>query len=130
MDTIVLFDGLCNFCNSSVNFIIRNDTKKNFHFLSLQSKKAEILLKKQHIDISFETIYLVQKENVFDKSTAALLITKKLDFPYNFLYAFIIVPKFIRDAVYLFISRNRYRLMGKSEVCIVPDEAFKARFLG
>jgi predicted DCC family thiol-disulfide oxidoreductase YuxK len=130
MDNIVLFDGLCNFCNSSVNFIIRNDTKKNFHFLSLQSKKAEILLKKQHIDISFETIYLVQKENVFDKSTAALLITKKLDFPYNFLYAFIIVPKFIRDAVYLFVSRNRYRLMGKKDVCIVPDEAFKARFLG
>ncbi|WP_111707864.1 thiol-disulfide oxidoreductase DCC family protein [Lutibacter citreus] len=128
--SIILFDGVCNLCNSSVNFIIKNDEKAYFLFASLQSDVAkEILLHHNSNKINFDTIILVENNKIFYKSTAALRIIKRLDGPIKILYFLIIVPPFIRDSVYNFIAKNRYKWYGKKESCVIPTDNYKKRFL-
>lgn len=127
---IVLFDGLCNLCNSSVNFIIRFDTTQKFKFAPLQSNVAKQLLHQKAVDpLKLNSIVLCFKEKVYTESSAALLIAKELAFPISWLYVFIIVPKFIRDFIYRIVARNRYRWFGKQETCMLPDKSLKNRFL-
>ena len=128
--SIILFDGVCNLCNSSVQFIIKHDKKKQFLFTSLQSDAGqEILLQNKIENLNFKTILLVENNNLFTKSTAILKISKKLNGIYPLFYAFIIVPTFIRDGIYNFISKNRYQWFGKKESCMIPTEDLKERFL-
>jgi len=127
---IILFDGVCNFCNSSVNFIIRHDKKQRCKFAALQSDVGKMLSQKHGIDQSkIDSIILVENGNVYIKSSAILRITKNLNLLYPLLYGFIIIPKFIRDGVYDFIARNRYKWFGKKEACMIPSPEIKSRFI-
>ena len=128
--SIILFDGICNICNSSVNFIIKHDKKKQFLFASLQSDAAkEILLHFKRKKLNLDSILLIDNKNIHEKSTAALKISKHLSNGYQLLYHLIIIPLFIRDWLYDLIAKNRYKWFGKKENCMVPTFEIKNRFL-
>jgi predicted DCC family thiol-disulfide oxidoreductase YuxK len=127
---IILFDGVCNLCNSAVQFIIRHDKKSIFRFASLQGKHGQELLR--HYQLSnedFNSFVLIQNNKAYTKSLAALLVAKQLNAPVKFLYGFIIVPPFIRNAVYNIIAKNRYSWFGKKDECMIPTPALTDRFL-
>ena len=127
---IILFDGVCNFCNSSVNFIIRHDKKNYFMFAALQSEIGKELLKKYNLEsIEVESVVLIENNHAFIQSTAALRFTKHLNGLYPLLYGLIIVPPFIRNGVYNWIAKNRYKWFGKKESCMIPSEEVKAKFI-
>jgi len=127
---LVLFDGVCNLCNSSIQFIIKHDRAAKFKFAPLQSPfAAERLSDLKLGNAPFSSILYVENDEVYQKSTAALKIAKHLDGAWPLLYAFMIVPKFIRDRVYDLIAKNRYKWFGKTEACWIPTPELKARFL-
>lgn len=127
---IILFDGVCNFCNFWVNFIIDRDAADSFRFAALQSDKGQELLKKFKLNTGdFDTFILIDDEKFYKKSTAALRISKKLNGAWKIFYSLIIIPKPIRDFVYSLIANNRYKFFGKREVCRVPAEQEKNKFL-
>jgi predicted DCC family thiol-disulfide oxidoreductase YuxK len=127
---IVLFDGVCNLCNGTIQYIIKRDKRDQFFFASLQGSTGQQLLKKYQLpQTSFNSFVLIEGDRAYTKSTGALKVLKKLGGIWNLLYAFIIVPLFIRDAVYNWISKNRYRWFGKREYCMIPTPELKARFL-
>ncbi len=127
---IVFFDGVCNLCNQSVQFIIRHDPKQYFKFAALQSAFAKEILKPYHIDTTaFQSIVYLEGNKVYQNSDAVLHIARHLNKGYKFLYIFRFVPRFIRDALYKFIAKNRYKWMGKKEACMIPTPALKERFL-
>jgi len=116
--TTILFDGFCHLCSRSVRFISKRDKLKVFTFISLQSEEAESIAGIPSFNAALpETIILLEHGKVYDKSTAALRISRHLSFPWNMLYVFILVPHIIRDSIYMFVSRNRYRWFGKRESC-------------
>lgn len=131
MNHVVFFDGVCNLCSESVQFIIKNDHKNQFKFSSLQSEFAQKTLTNKNItEISdSRTIILLTNNNTYTKSSAVLRIARYLKFPFNLLYIFIIIPPFIRNAVYDFVSKNRYRWFGKKAECWIPDETLKSKFI-
>jgi predicted DCC family thiol-disulfide oxidoreductase YuxK len=127
---LILFDGVCNLCNSSVQFVIKRDLQKKFHFASLQSECAKEILSSFHKDTAnLNSFILVQKGKVYTHSTAALKVASQLSGPIQLMYVFIIIPPFLRNVVYNFIAARRYRWFGKKETCMVPDEFVKQRFL-
>ena len=127
---IILFDGVCNLCNSSVQFVIKHDRSENFLFAALQSQTGQALLKQYNLpQQGFDSFVLMQNEKVFLKSTAALHVAKQLNGPAKLLYGFIIVPAFIRNAVYNFIAKNRYKWFGKKDSCMMPTPTLQSRFL-
>ncbi len=131
MSAIILFDGVCNFCNGSVNFIIEHDKENYFRFAPLQSEIGQELLDKYNINkAETDSVILIEDEKVFTYSTAALKVAQKLDGAWSWLYAFIIVPKPIRDFLYKLFAKNRYRLFGKQDACMMPTPEIRARFLG
>jgi len=127
-NAIVLFDGVCNFCNSSINFIIKRDRKQYFKFAPLQSEIAQKLVGDKTLPMP-ESVILIENGKKYDRSSAALRIAKKLDGLWPILYVFIILPKPLRDAVYNFIGRNRYKWFGKTEACMIPTSEVRGRFL-
>lgn len=128
---LILFDGVCNLCDSSIQFIIKYDKHNTFLFTPLQSELSQSIIEQFGIDTQkIDSIILFRKnEGVFYKSTAALKIASKLKFPINILASFIILPKFIRDTVYDFIAKNRYTWFGKKESCMIPTPELKAKFI-
>src|SRR5215831_3495611 len=127
---IVLFDGVCNLCNSSVQFIIKRDKKKKFLFGSLQGKAGQQYLEKYQLPTStFNSFMLIEGEKLYTRSTAALKMLKHLGGIWSLFYCLIIIPPFIRDAVYNLIAKNRYRWFGKKEACWVPTPDLRSRFL-
>ena len=127
---IILFDGVCNLCNTSINFVIRKDKKDCFRFAALQSEVGKEYTTKFKINSTeTDSIILIDQEKVYVKSTAALYIAKSLSGAYPLLFGFIIIPKFIRNWVYDFVARNRYKWYGKKESCMVPTPELKAKFL-
>lgn len=131
IQSIIYFDGVCNLCSAAVQFIIKRDTRNVFSFASLQSDFANQSVKL--FDIRFEqvdSIILVENDKIYYRSTAALRIARKLNGLWSLLYVFIIVPSFIRDAVYNYIAKNRYLWYGKKESCWVPTPELKNKFLG
>ena len=127
---IILFDGVCNFCNFWVNFIIDRDKDDIFKFAALQSEAGQKLLNKFNLKAEdFDTFILIDGEIYFTKSTAALNIARKLNYPVKVLYYFIFIPKFLRDLIYSLIAINRYKFFGKRDVCRVPTENEKKNFL-
>ncbi len=127
---VILFDGICNFCSASVRFIIKRDPHGRFKFASLQSATAERLLKDHGVQSSdLSTIILIRDTLVFQQSDAVLEIVRRLRRLWPVLYIFKIVPRFIRDAVYVAIAKRRYKLFGKKDVCMIPENNSKDRFL-
>ncbi len=127
---IVLFDGVCNLCNRSVNFIIRHDKKDLFRFASLQSETARRLLgDKYPRSGKFETLFYWQEGKIHEQSGAVLRVMKKLGFPFSLLYILIVIPPFIRNYFYGLISRNRYNWFGRRDECMVPAPGVKEKFL-
>jgi predicted DCC family thiol-disulfide oxidoreductase YuxK len=127
---IVLFDGVCNLCNRIVQFIIKRDKKKQFLFASLQGKKGQEILKKFNLPVNdFNSFIILEGDKIYTRSIAALRMVRKLGGGWKLFYVFIILPRFIRDAVYNWIARNRYKWYGKRDECMVPTPELKERFL-
>src|ERR1700712_2911015 len=127
---VVLFDGVCNLCSNSVQFILKKDKKNQFLFGSLQGEAGQEFLAKFNLPSdTFNSFMLVENDTLYTRSTAALRMLKYLGGGWSLLYAFIIVPKFIRDAVYNWIAKNRYKWFGKKDACWIPTPALKAKFL-
>jgi predicted DCC family thiol-disulfide oxidoreductase YuxK len=127
---IILFDGVCNLCNKSVQRVLNNDKKNFFHFAALQSAAGQQLLLENNLPTeNFGSFVLLMHGKVYLKSTAALVAAKQLSGPIKLLYGFIIVPVFIRDFVYDIIAKNRYKWFGSRDECMVPTAAIKAKFL-
>ena len=130
MPPIILFDGVCNFCNGVVNFIIRQDKKKVFRFAALQSEAGQELLEQYGLPKEkFDSFLLIENGKVYKSSSAGLRLYSRLPWYWKWTQIFWIVPRFLRDAVYNFIARNRYRWFGKSESCMVPTADVRSRFL-
>ena len=150
MDKIILFDGVCNLCNASVNFVIDRDSQKKFKFASLQSAFAQTLVSKENKDYKLHTkrgLLLLNEEIqnelnslnsiiyfengiFYTKSDAVLRIALHLDGIYNLISIGKIFPTSLRDFIYEYIARNRYRWFGKSDSCRMPTSELKDRFLG
>lgn len=127
---IILFDGVCNLCNRSVQYVIRHDAEKKFHFASLQSDAGQQLLKQYHLPAdNFNSFVLIQDAKAYTRSTAALRVAKQLKGITKLLYGFIIVPRFLRDAIYNLIANNRYKWFGERESCMLPTPDLQSRFL-
>ena len=129
---VVLFDGVCNFCNAAVNFIIDRDPDHLFQFAPLQSEVAKELLRKHGLKVAEgdpDTIVLIDGDDAYERSGAALRIARRLASPWKVMFGFIVVPWFLRDLAYIVIAKNRYRLFGKSDTCRVPTPDVRKRFL-
>jgi predicted DCC family thiol-disulfide oxidoreductase YuxK len=130
MSAIILFDGVCNFCNDSINFVIKHDKKNYFKFAPLQSERGGELLDKYKISrAETDSVVVVENEKAYTHSTAALRIAKGLGGIWSLAYIFIVVPKFIRDAAYNLIARNRYKWFGKKDACMLPTPEIREKFL-
>ena len=130
-NAIIFFDGVCNLCNGAVQFVIERDRKSYFKFAALQSEFAAKTLSDFDLQVTQgDSFVLLENGKVYEQSTAALRVAKKLKGLWPLLYVFIIVPPFIRNAVYKFIARNRYKWFGKQESCWVPTPELKSKFLG
>lgn len=128
--SIILFDGVCNLCNASVNFVIKHDKKAQFLFASFQSDAAkEIMLHFNLKNLNLDSIVLIKGDKIYEKSTAIMRIARLLSGGYKFLYFFILIPKFARDWMYSYIAKNRYKFFGKRERCMIPSLELKNRFL-
>jgi predicted DCC family thiol-disulfide oxidoreductase YuxK len=128
---IVLFDGVCNLCSRSVQFIIRRDPKARFRFASLQSPTGQQFLERFHLPTdALYSIMLVRGASFLERSDAALEIARNLSGLWPIFYVFKVVPKFLRDPVYDWISRNRYNWFGKKDACWLPTPELRERFIG
>jgi predicted DCC family thiol-disulfide oxidoreductase YuxK len=128
---LILFDGVCNLCNASIQYVIKHDKKNQFMFTALQSEASKQIIDEFNIDITkTDSILLYSKDNgITSKSSAALKVASKLGFPINLLSAFYIIPPFIRNWVYDYVAKNRYKWYGKKETCMIPTPELKAKFL-
>lgn len=127
---IILFDGVCNLCNGTVQFLIKRDPDVQFSFASLQSEKGQALLKEYDLPTSdFKTFVYIREDRYFLKSSAALQVLKDLGGLWQLFYLFIVIPHPIRDYLYGIIVKNRYRWFGKRDSCMVPTPELKDRFL-
>jgi predicted DCC family thiol-disulfide oxidoreductase YuxK len=127
---IILFDGVCNLCSSSVQFVIKHDKKKQFRFASLQSGFGQKTLSENNLSTTdLSSFILLENGKLHTKSTGALRVVKRLGGAWPLLYGFIIVPPFIRNAVYNWVAKNRYKWFGKQESCWLPTPELKARFI-
>ena len=128
---IILFDGICNLCNSSVQYVIKHDKKDVFRFVAIQSELGQriinhIGISKRHID---SIILYIPGRAYFYKSTAALEIAKRLGGIFTYTTIFRIIPSGIRDVLYDYVAKNRYKWYGKKESCMVPTPELKSKFL-
>ena len=128
--SIVFFDGVCNLCNASIDFIIKRDLKNQFLVGALQEDYSKSILSRYKIKEDYlDSVVLLENGEIFYKSTAALKITRKLSGLWPVLYTLIILPTWIRDPVYDFIGKNRYRWFGKKNTCRIASPEEKAKFL-
>ncbi len=127
---IVLFDGVCNLCDGFVQFVMKRDRTGEFRFAPLQSETGRILLGHFNLDENvIDSVILIENGAAYNKSTAGLRTMRRIGGVWGLAYVFIIVPKFIRNSVYDFIAKNRYRLFGKKDACMIPTPEVRARFL-
>jgi len=127
---VILFDGVCNLCNGAITFIINRDRKNHYRFASLQSDIGALYLEKHSLNPKeTDSIILIRGEHAYVKASAVLRIAQKMSGLWPLLYVFMIIPKFISNAVYDYIARNRYKWFGKEESCMIPTPALRDRFL-
>ncbi|BDH61240.1 hypothetical protein MTP04_13700 [Lysinibacillus sp. PLM2] len=130
MESIVLFDGECNFCDKSVQFIIKRDPQGKFKFASLQSTIGQDILNKFGLrNTIINSLVLIENDQYYIKSTAALRICKSLKGPWKLASILILVPRPIRDYFYSIIAKNRYKWFGKKDLCLLPSKEIRDRFL-
>ncbi|MCP4337516.1 MAG: DUF393 domain-containing protein [Desulfobulbaceae bacterium] len=128
--SIIIFDGLCNFCNGAVNFIIKRDPKKVFVFMPMQSSTAKELMKRYQIaTVGIETVVLIRNGVYSVRSEAVLEITKYLTCFWHFFRVLLILPVSVRDFCYRLFARYRYKLFGKQDSCMVPTTVVGDRFI-
>lgn len=128
---LLLFDGVCNLCNASVDFVIRRDSKRRFRFASLQSDVGQRILQEHGLShTEFDSVLYLRNGVLHTKSGAALRISARLDGLWPMFAVFMVIPPFLRDAVYSWIARNRYAWFGKRETCRVPTAEERSLFLG
>ena len=125
-ENVVFFDGVCNLCSSAVQFILRRDRAGRFRFASLQSAIGVRVFGEHHPP---RTIFLFQDGKLHEQSSAVLRIARGLDGAWKLGYCFIVVPPFLRNAIYRFVARHRYKWFGKKEQCWLPEPSVEARFL-
>jgi predicted DCC family thiol-disulfide oxidoreductase YuxK len=127
---VILFDGVCNFCNNAVNFVIKRDKKKQIVFAPLQSEAGKKLLEQHNLPADdMQSFIFIENGKAYSRSTAALKVCRYLSALWPLCYGAIIVPKFIRDGIYNWISRNRYKWFGVRQACMIPTAEVKTRFL-
>ncbi|MGB0649528.1 MAG: thiol-disulfide oxidoreductase DCC family protein [Rhodothermales bacterium] len=127
---IVLFDGVCNFCNASVNFLIDRDPAGKFVFGALQSDEGLDALREHGLEEGyFDSIVLIDGENVLTASDAVLEISRSMSGAWPLLRVFRIVPRSVRDTVYNWVARNRYSWFGKQDTCRIATPEYRERFL-
>ncbi|SHH61925.1 thiol-disulfide oxidoreductase DCC family protein [Winogradskyella jejuensis] len=129
---LILFDGICNLCNSSVLYVIKRDKNNKFLFAPLQSAIGEAIINEFNIDTNQTDsiiLYNTSEQKIYSKSTAALKIAKELTFPTKILSLFLVFPSGLRNWFYDFIAKNRYKWYGKRESCMIPTPELKAKFL-
>ncbi|WP_025678167.1 thiol-disulfide oxidoreductase DCC family protein [Paenibacillus massiliensis] len=129
---IVLIDGICHFCQGATRFIIARDPKGYFKFASLQSERGEQLLQAGGMSAqALDTLVLIEQGRYYTRSTAALRIARRLRSPLAMMYVFILIPGPLRDAMYRYFARNRYRWFGKAkdDYCQMPAPEIRKRFL-
>lgn len=127
---VIIFDGVCNLCSSTVQFILKRDSRNTFRFASLQSNFGQLVLKKFSLPANtFNSFILYQSGKIYTKSTGALMVAKQLSGIWPLLYILIILPSFIRNSVYNVIALNRYKWFGKKEECWIPSPALKNKFV-
>nr|WP_319268756.1 DCC1-like thiol-disulfide oxidoreductase family protein [uncultured Draconibacterium sp.] len=114
---IILFDGVCNLCNSAVDLILQKAQENNFKLVALQSAEGQKILKTFDLSLEINTVILIKNNQVFSESDAALEICKHLKTPWNWLTAFKILPKMWRDSLYRFVANRRYKWFGKRTTC-------------
>ena|SRR5579871_3252245 len=129
--SVVLFDGDCSLCNRSVQFILRRDPARRFQFASLQSPAAPRLLGEMGRSVEGlpNSVVLLEQGKIYTRSTAALRIARHLVYPWPLVGIFLLIPAVIRDFVYNWIARNRYRWFGKQQACLLPTPEIQGRFL-
>jgi len=128
---VVLFDGVCNLCNSSVQFIIRRDPRARIYFAALQSEYGRAQIKKFNLPPDkLYSVMFIKNGQLRERSNAALEIARHLSGFWPAFYFFKIIPRFMRDALYDFIAANRYKWFGKKDECMIPTPELKGRFLG
>jgi predicted DCC family thiol-disulfide oxidoreductase YuxK len=129
-EKVILFDGVCNLCSSSVQFILRRDRRRTFKFASIQSDAGRQLYEQAGLDPSApDSFVLVTPDKSLLRSDAALAIAHEFGGPWRLLGVFKIVPRLVRDWAYSLVARNRYRWFGKREECLVPTPELRERFL-
>ena len=131
LHSVVLFDGDCSFCHWSVQFILRRDPARRFQFASLQSSVAQRLLAQMGQSRAQlpDSVVLLERGRIYTRSTAALRIARHLTFPWFLSGVCLLVPSPVRDLVYDWIARNRYRWFGKQQSCPLPPPEMQSRFL-
>lgn len=130
-EAVLMFDGVCSLCNTSVDFVMRYDERRRFAFASLQSEVATAYLAAhgKRADALLDTVVLIDEDGVHERSAAALRVLRGLGLPWSLLYGLVAVPRPLRDAVYRWIASNRYRWFGKRETCRLPTPEERARFV-
>lgn len=129
MGGIILFDGICNFCDSSVRFIMKRDKAAYFQFASIQSEVGQRLLKKHKIPVNVDSVILIEGGRAYMESTAPLRVCRHLDGAWQLFYVLLVVPPFLRNFFYRLFAKNRYRLFGQKEACMLPTAKQRQRFL-
>lgn len=129
MGGILLFDGVCNFCNGSVQFIIKRDQAAYFRFASIQSEAGQELLAQYNIPTEVDSVILIERGRAYTESTAALKVCRQLDGAWKLFSVLLIVPPFIRNVFYRLFAKNRYRFFGQTEACMLPTIEQRKRFL-
>lgn len=127
---VILFDGVCNLCNGFVQFVIRYDRREHFRLAALQSAAGRRALHHIHAaNYRLDSVVLIENGKIYLRSTAALKILRRLGGLWPLAYAAILLPAFLRDAIYVVVAKNRYRWFGRQESCLVPTPALQRRFL-
>lgn len=127
---IILFDGVCNFCNDKVNLIVKNDTNDVFRFVALQSETGQKIITYLGIDKTIDSIILYEPGyGYFIKSEAVFRIVKSLSFPIRLLFVFNFIPTSIKNIFYDIIAKNRYKWYGRKEHCLLPSEDNSGKYI-
>ncbi|WP_049972018.1 thiol-disulfide oxidoreductase DCC family protein [Haladaptatus cibarius] len=128
-DPVLLFDGVCNFCNAAVRFVVRFDESGTFRFAPLQSDIGQELLSRFDLPTDdFDSFVLVEGDDYYTRSTAVLRVCRRLDGPWPLFHPLIYLPERLRDPAYTFLAEHRYRLFGKKDECPIPEPEIRERF--
>lgn len=129
LNPVILFDGVCNLCNGTVDFLLKRDRKKQFRYAALQSDTGKALIQKFHIPEQTDSVVLIKLNKAYFESDAAIEIANMLPYPWRLGIIFGIIPKILRNKIYRWVAKNRYRWFGKRETCRIPVPEEKEFFM-